>query len=149
MIFYWTSATLNTKGGIHWQQGEPLPELDTDWLHGNRNVDYPLTRDELGLSDAKVEFHGKVFDPKEDPHITVMGRRTSGQVARAIEADPAIRRRIEQAIKEMDRSYETTGSVFHIAKDIPPEERSDQVIHAESIIVMVNSPGIERFLQEC
>ena len=108
----------------------------------------PLSKEEFGLLDEKVEFRGKVFDPKDEVHITVMGRALSGKMAKAIQANPMLESQIEQAIKEMNRSYEKLDRMYHVAKDIEPDEEGGaRVVHAESIIVMVKAPGIERFYE--
>lgn len=108
----------------------------------------PLSKEEFGLLDRKIQFRDKVFDPKDEVHITVMGRALSGKVAEAIQANPLLESQIGRAIDEMDRTYEKLDKMYHVAKGIKPEEGGgDQIIQAESIIVMVKAPGIERFYE--
>ncbi len=110
----------------------------------------PLSKEDFGLSDEKIEFLGKVFEPKEEVHITVIGKDLGQKLQEAIKGDPAIENQIEQVMKEADWSYEKKDKMYHISKDKKKVDLQGdfKVIHAESIILMVEIAGIEQFYRK-
>jgi len=109
-----------------------------------------LNKEDIGLSDERVQFHDKVFEPKEEVHITIIGKSLGRQLKEAGEEDPLIGSQIRQAIAETDWSYKVTDKMYHVSKD--KQKRGPQgdlqFVHAESIILMVDVVGIQNFYEK-
>lgn len=110
----------------------------------------PLNKEDFELSDEKVEFLGLVFEPKEEVHITVIGRDLGQILEEAARSDPVIESQIKQAIKKTDWSYKKRHKMYHVSKDkkVVDSQRDIEVVHTESIILMVEVVGIEHFYEK-
>ena len=109
-----------------------------------------LDKDSVGLPDGNVEYLGKVFKPKGELHITIVGQDLGCQLQEVIKRNPAIGSRIERAIEETDWSYQKKDKMYHVSKDKKrvDSEGNSGVVYVESIILMMEVLGIERFYRK-
>jgi hypothetical protein len=109
-----------------------------------------LRKKDVGLSDESVEFRGRQFEPKEEVHITIIGRALGQQVKKAIEENASVESQAKQAIAETDWTYEIKDRMYHVSKDkrIENPDGGSKVIHAESIIVIAEVAGIRDFYEK-
>ena len=115
----------------------------------------PLRKEDFGLSEAKIQFRDKIFDPKKEVHITVVSRKLGQELGEAIEVNPRLNIPLMQAVKEarwhkQDWSYRKKDEMYHLSRDsaqVNPRGEIE-VIHAESIILMVEAPGVDKFYEE-
>lgn len=110
----------------------------------------PLNKEDVGLLDEHVVFRGTVFEPKREVHITVVGKDLGCKLKEAMKSDPLIESQIEQAIEETDWSYESKDKMYHVSKDKKegdPEE-GVEIVHTESIILMMEVAGIQHFYEK-
>ncbi|MFA6272683.1 MAG: hypothetical protein WC693_06370 [Patescibacteria group bacterium] len=121
----------------------------------SRTLLIPLRKEDFGLSEEKIRFRGKIFDPKKELHITVVGRKLGQALEKAIEANPGLNITLMHTVEEatwhkQDWTYKKKDEMYHVSKD--REEVNPQgevkVIHAESIILMVEAPGVDKFYKE-
>jgi hypothetical protein len=120
-----------------------------------RTLIMPLQRDVFGLSQEKIQFRGHIFDPKDEVHITVVGRALGQELEEALEANPRLITRLKKEVEEAawrrdGWSYRKRDELYHVSQD---KQRSNaqgevEVIHAESIILMIEAPGIEEFYEK-
>ena len=110
----------------------------------------PLTKDGVGLSGGAIVYHGKVFEPKEEVHITVIGSELGRKIIEMSSANHEIKERILKAIAEADWSYSVQGKMHHVVKDkeLPSPPAANKILHAESIIRMASVPGIQQFYEQ-
>lgn len=117
-----------------------------------RTLLIPLRKKDFGLSEEKVQFRGQIFDPKDEVHITVVGRALGQELEEAIETIPRLKAKLTKAVKEaawhkQDWSYKKKDEIYHVSRE---KEQANprgevEVIHAESIILMIEAPGIQEF----
>jgi hypothetical protein len=109
-----------------------------------------LDKEDIELSDERIKFHGKIFEPKEELHITVIGKDLGRRLKEAVEEDPLIENQIRQAIAETEWSYEVTDKMYHVSKDKKKRglQGDFRIVHAESIVLMVEIAGIQHFYEK-
>jgi len=120
-----------------------------------RTLLIPLRKEDFGLSEEKIQFRGKIFDPKKEVHITVVGRKLGQELEEAIEVNPRLNTTLMQAVKEASWhkqgwSFKKKDEMYHVSRDreqVNPRGEVE-VIHAESIILMVEAPGVDKFYEE-
>ena len=93
-----------------------------------------LNKEDVGLGDDPVTYHGKSFQPKEEVHITILGSRLSEELTEAMDEDPSLRRRLQAAIKETEWTYELHNEWYHVVDG-----------GEETIIRMVGVPSLPEF----
>lgn len=120
-----------------------LPNLDP--RHGSLLL--PVPRDVAGLDDHQVRFQGKVFDPKAELHVTVVGKSIGRQLLAAEATEPGVGERLRQEVQQIDWSYRLTDEFYHVAEDRPRGGAGQATLYipAESIIQMVELPGLAAF----
>jgi hypothetical protein len=123
----------------------PLPRFYPD----RGSLILPIPREVVGLDDRQVRFQGKVFDPKGEPHITLVGKSTGRRLLEARAADPTLENRLRQVIEGVDWSYRLTNAYYHLAEERPRGGAGQTTLRipAESIIQMVELPGLTAFYQ--
>ena len=87
------------------------------WLTDAGTLLIPLNKEVFGLFDDKVESCSRTFEPKEEVHITVVGKALGQEIGEAVKRDPAIESQIRQVIEETGWSYEKRDEMYHVSKD--------------------------------
>jgi hypothetical protein len=129
----------------------PIEKRITIWLNEKTgSLLILLTKDGIGLSDGNVVYRGRVFKPKEEVHITVVGSELGQKLIEMCSANHEIKERILRAITEVDCFYRAQDEMYHVAKDkqLTSADGESELLHAESIIRMVSVPGIQQFYKQ-
>ena len=110
-------------------------------------VQVHLSKAIVGFLDASLAFRGKVFDPKDELHITILGKAPGRLVREAIERDPPVEGRIRQAIENANWAFRFQDKMYHVCKEkkVRHAQGDLNTLHAESIIVMVEVVGLQGF----
>lgn len=108
-----------------------------------------LTREAIDLPNDIVAFRGKVFDPKDEVHITIVGRASGRRVKEAVDRDLAANSCLKRAIDETNWAYRIQGRMYHVRKEkeVKNEQGDLDLVEAESIIVMAEVAGLQSFYE--
>lgn len=109
-------------------------KVEPDFNEENGFFILQLSKDDVGLGAEPVTYQGKTFQPKDEVHITIFGSHLSEKLAAAMNADPALRDRLQTAIADTAWSYELHGEWYHV---VDGEE--------ETIIRMAGVPALAGF----
>lgn len=104
----------------------------------------PLDPNEFGLGEEKVRLNGRMFDPKEEVHVTLVGKGLGVQLEMAMRENHQIAALIASVIDETDWSFLDRNRMYQLRKDkeIAGDDGVLSMVTAESIIAMVDVPGI-------
>jgi hypothetical protein len=141
---------LNSKQIPHSQVTDSLLD-NTIWFNNETGVlQILLTKEKIGLSDGNIEILGKVFEPKEEVHITIIGTTVGQQLKEAMKRNPSIESQIRQLIVETNWTYEIGDKLYHVSKDKIIEEPpgGSKVVRTESIILIVEVASIRHFYEK-
>jgi hypothetical protein len=116
----------------------------------NRKLFIELPLADFDLAAEGVVLDGKVFKPKDEVHITVIGKELAAALREAVERDPALEHQIDLAIVEAPWyapgwSYVRTGRFYHVDRWRREPERRKEEGPKESIIERVEAPDVVAF----
>lgn len=132
-----------------WDESQPLHRII------NKTVIYDQQTGSLILpvpdsvsayfSRQPVKLRNHEFSPKEELHITIIGPER-GQKVRERLKSPDKHNLFLKAIAETNWCYELKDDLYCMAKDKPVVlNKTRKVVHAESVIQLVNVPELEGF----
>ena len=104
-----------------------------------------VSREDFSLPDARVRWQGKTFDPKPELHVTLVGKDLGEKIAAKVKAAPGLAERLQGLAREASLLVGQPGKLHHASAE--KTDKNDQPLHAESIIQMVEVPGLETFCQ--
>lgn len=124
-------------------------KLDIDFLESNVLL-ISLDIDDFGILKDGISYLRVKFQPKDEVHITVIGKALAKEISELAKRMPEIRTTIRKAIDETDWSYKKINKFYHVSKEKEKEdeEGNPRILHAESIIQMVEVPQIEKFFEK-
>ena len=102
-----------------------------------------VDRNRFGILPGPLEFHGRIFKPKQETHITVFGSTTGTAVLRSMQRDPAMENRIIEAFESTDWSWTITGDYRHLARSA--KSPASALATEDSIIVLIEMNGMQSF----
>lgn len=104
----------------------------------------PLDRNEFGLGEDKVRLDGRMFDPKEEVHITLIGKDLGAQLDIAMQKNPEKEALIASIIDQADWSFDNRNRMYHIQKEKQIADGFGKLATAtaESIVVLVDVPAL-------
>ena len=124
-----------------------MPETYLKWpgLSENNTLIISVDKSEFGLDSAPLQHDDRIFKPKPETHITVFGAETGTALLQKIKQNPASADQLTRAFEDTDWSYTTTGDYRHLAR--MAEEPATVDATEESIIVLLDMPGMDRFYE--
>ena len=102
-----------------------------------------VDRNRFDMLPGALEFHGRIFKPKHETHITVFGSTTGAVVRRSIQQDPSMEKRIIEAFEHTDWSWTTMGEYRHLARTA--NDSTSALDTEDSIIVLIEMNGMQSF----
>jgi len=105
------------------------------------NVVIPLAPDTFPLANKDIEVFGETFTPKDELHITVIGSDLGLLLQQRIQQDQSINKLLKKIFSETDWSFKQTGPVHMLS-------RSKQGVVQQSIILLVDMPGLAAFYKQ-
>ena len=105
-----------------------------------------VDKGDVGLDNEVLHLEDKDFQPKKETHITVIGSFQGPKLLESIRERPELEDRLRDAIQDRDWQFQPLDTWYLISRE-KTEEESSQTVHVESIIRMVEVPGIEGFFQ--
>ena len=112
-----------------------------------QTVIIPLGKSSFDVSDHPVIVQGEQFKPKDELHITLIGKTLGRLLLEKIAHCPEIEMQLEQAFQNIDWSTKQTGP-SHILARTKEKMGNDGVAILEtqkSIILQLGMPGMEAF----
>lgn len=124
-------------------------KLDIDFLESNVLL-IILDMGDFGILKDGISYLRVKFQPKDEVHITIIGKALAREISELAKRKPEIRFKIQKAIDETDWSYKKINKFYHVSKDKEKEdeEGNPRIVHAESIIQMVEVPQVEKFIEK-
>ena len=101
-----------------------------------------VDRHAFGIGPEPAHYAGKLFLPKQEAHITVLGSTLGSRLSRQFDHDSVIERKVRQAFEDIDWRYEKTSDLRHLAR-----QRTIGGDVEESIIMLVRMDGMTVFYQ--
>lgn len=106
----------------------------------------PLTWDDPGLPEKRICFRGEWFEPKDELHVTVIGKQAGALLRERVEQDPATGVLIRQGFEAIDWQYVPAGPVHVLSRPAKESESREQGMAREkTIIFRINMPGMAQF----
>lgn len=112
----------------------------------------PLHLQDFELAPKGIRYRDKAFEPKREVHITIVGRDLGRELEELYASDPVIHARLKRIVSEAPWRqagwrYQKMRSMYHVAdyKQVESPEGETEIVHAESIILMVEAPGVGTF----
>jgi hypothetical protein len=99
-----------------------------------------VDRHEFGIGTEPAQYAGKLFLPKQEAHITVLGSTPGSRLSQQFDHDSASERKVRQAFEGIDWCYEKTSDLRHLVR----QETNDGDVE-ESIIMLVRMDGMTLF----
>jgi hypothetical protein len=124
-------------------------KLDIDFLENNVLL-ISLDMDDFRILKNGISYLRVKFRPKDEVHITIVGKALAKEISELAKRKPEIRSKIQKVIDETDWSYKKINKFYHVSKDKEKEdeEGKPRIVHAESIIQMVEVPQIGEFFEK-
>jgi hypothetical protein len=97
-----------------------------------------LDKHDFGLPDGEVAYRGRIFQPKEELHITILSRSAAETLKQRREGQPTDLDRVKQLIEDTDWSYRKRNEFYRV----------EEVPGIESIVQMVDAPSLSAFFRE-
>lgn len=112
-----------------------------------KTVINPLRRSSFDVSDHPVIVQGEQFKPKDELHITLVGKRRGGLLQEKIATYPEIEMQLEQVFQSIDGSFKMIGPVRILARNKKKANRQGTLIAVtqKSIILQLTMPGMATF----
>lgn len=109
----------------------------------------------FGLALKGIRYQDKDFKPKQEVHITIVGKVLGRELEELVASNPILQTRLKRVVDEAPWlqegwRYQKTDQIYHVAEDkqmVSPEGETE-IVHAESIILMVEAPGLEAFYEQ-
>ncbi len=99
-----------------------------------------VDRHEFGIGVEPVNYAGKLFLPKQEAHITVLGSTLGSRLSQQFDHDSGIERKVRQDFEDIDWRYEKTSDLRHLVR----QQTNDGDVE-ESIIMLVRMDGMTVF----
>ncbi len=111
---------------------------------GSKALLLSLDRNEFGLGEDKIRLDGRMFDPKEEVHVTLVGKDLGAQLDIAKQNNPEIEALIGSVIDQADWSFHNRNRMYHIQREKPVDDGFGKLstATAESIVVLGDVPGL-------
>ena len=100
---------------------------------------------EFDLRPEGIEIAGKLFKPKQETHITVLGSTAGSTLSHKITGEPANEEMVRNAFESTDWSYRRTTDLRHLVRT---GAEADADTSEESIIVLLEMNGMAQFHQQ-
>lgn len=120
------------------QEHELHPVQDVSFEKDSGHLVAQLDKRAFGLEAEGVLYRGKHFQPKDELHITILSSGAAEKVKQHLERHPQDEDRIRRLINSAGWSYKKIGRFYHIQAEPG----------VESLIQMVELPGLEQFFHE-
>lgn len=98
---------------------------------------------DFAIKTEPIEYSGKVFIPKQEAHITVLGSEPGTHLLQQFVNKPDIEQQVIQAFENTDWSYTKTQDWRNIARHIT--DFNGKITTEESIIMLVEMEGMVAF----
>ena len=110
------------------------------------SVIIPLERDDFFFPSNKIRFDGEWFEPKDELHITVIGKQHGKALIDRIAQSADIEAVIGRAFEAIDWQFNTTGPV-HVLSRLKEETGSEEAgtVLEKTIIIRLDMPGMAFF----
>lgn len=105
-----------------------------------------VDKSEFGIQPGPLELAGKVFQPKQETHITLFGSTTGISLLRQIKHNPVAEQQIRRVFESTDWSYNKTVDYRHLISE--RNNRCSDTAIEESIIMLVEMQGMAKFYEE-
>jgi hypothetical protein len=99
------------------------------------------------IQELKQPYERTGFKPKDEFHITVMGRRLGQRLKELSTVNHSLQQSLEELIANTNWHYEIGNECYHVTKD-KQEDTEAEVVHAESIIINATVPAIQSFFSQ-
>ena len=99
-----------------------------------------VDRHEFGIGPEPANYAGKLFLPKQEAHITIIGSTLGNRLSQQFDLDHAIEQKVRQAFEDIDWCYEKTSDLRHLLR----QQINDGDVE-ESIIMLVRMNGMTEF----
>lgn len=112
-----------------------------------KTVIIPLEKGAFDISGSPIIIQSRLFKPKDELHITLIGKKLGGSLQQEISRDPEIEKQLDLAFQDIDWSFEQTGPVHILSrtKEIKNNKVVGITVNQESIILILGMPGIAAF----
>ena len=104
-----------------------------------------ISREDFSLPDTRVRWQEKTFDPKPELHVTLVGKDLGEKITAKVKVAPGLAEQLQGLAREASLLVGQLGTLHHASAEKTDE--NDQPLHAESVIQMVDVPGLETFYQ--
>ena len=101
-----------------------------------------VDRHEFGIGPEPVNYAGKLFQPKQEAHITILGSTLGSRLSQQFDHDSGIERKVRQAFEDIDWCYQKTSDLRHLVR-----QQTNGSDVEESIIMLVRMDGMTVFYQ--
>jgi hypothetical protein len=116
-------------------------------INEKQTVIIPLGKNSFDVSDHPIIFQGTQFLPKDELHVTLVGKRIGKLLQEQIDQNPEIETQLKQVFQNIDWSFKQTGPIHILAR--AKEKMSNDGIAVpviqKSIIQQLTMPGMPIF----
>ncbi len=102
-----------------------------------------VNKHDFAIKTEPIEYSGKVFIPKQEAHITVLGSELGTRLLQQFVNKPDIEQQVIQAFESTDWSYTKMRDWRNIARHIT--DFNGNITTEESIIMLVEMEGMVAF----
>lgn len=119
-----------------------------DWpgFSATNTLVIPVDRAQVGIRPYPLELAGRVFKPKQEAHITVLGSSLGTKVQQVIGDNPALQRQLSQTFESIDWTYTRTSDFRHLRRKRYRPGTAD--VSEESVIMLVKMEAMDVFYQK-
>jgi hypothetical protein len=107
----------------------------------------PLDKALFNLPDKPVIILNEQFQPKDELHITVIGKKLATSIVEKINNDKILESSLKESFESIDWGFRKTDTAVLIGRDraIEDENGKQRKVNQKSVIAMVDIPGMAFF----
>ena len=104
----------------------------------------PLAWSDVPFKEKSVYVQGERFEPKDELHVTVIGKKAGSVIQKKILMDPGIESTLRQDFEEIDWSFKLGGVVHLLSREKEKPEQGEAVLE-KTVLVRLQMPGMAIF----
>jgi hypothetical protein len=109
----------------------------------NNTLIIDVDKSDFGIRSTPIEYSGRLFRPKHEMHITVLGTNPGIHLLQQFSNKPFAEQQVRQAFESTDWSYKKTNDLRLLARGNKEHTGTDKT--EESIIMRLEMAGMAEF----
>ena len=106
----------------------------------------PIEWSEVPFLQNPIYVEGERFEPKDELHVTAIGKKTGSVIQKKILLDPRIESTLQQEFEGIDWSFKL-GDVVHLLSREKENPVERAVVLEQTVVLPLHMPGMTTFYQ--